>query len=802
VPKDKDKKDKKKRKHKKKRALSMPTLVYLTGFEGWPDPPVAAGNGLCVSVTGTPNIVTSQKNTGANSLQINTTAASENVRLWTIPASTRLMVGRLYVRFASSPTNAVGKIMNVSFGSPVATIGVTTAGKWQAVIGNGSPVTLGTGPTLNQWYRIDYKVDVSTTGSMNLAWQIDGSAQTAATGTDTAADLTNMLHGPNGSSTVEMYFDDIAYSLTAGDYPLGPGGTERIFPNADGTHNAGTNVIEDNAGTDIGATTAYNKIDSNPPSATSYIRQAANGTGNYAEVLFSDIQAAHSSILAARGILAYTSETTSANTGACIMSKDSFSTSTEIFGTPATPLDMSDGNTSTLQYKAAILANVTDDTTVNALKARMGYSSDANPDPYWIDLWVEVAYVPSSGTQYNQSVDGGFTPSGTVLKQGNKTLSGGNTPAGTINKSTEKTLLGGITPSGALLKQAQKILSGALSSIVGTLSTNRGYTRSFTGDITPTGSVTKQGNKTFSGSLTPSGSATKETNKSLSGSITPGGSILKQAQKILSGSISSITGALSAAKIALISLGGTLTSGGSLSKQSNKSFSGAVTPSGTIAKSVSKAFSGTLTSAGALTKNIGKILSGALSFAGNLATEFQSGAQTFFIDLDGQLGLSGAISKITSKSFSGIVTSTGTLIKNTAKSFSGTLTSSGTLSTVIVFIKNLAGTLSMSGDIIKRTGKNLAGSLTSSGQVNKSSTKEMQGNISPIGQVNKSVRKFFSGMLSFVGDIIGLFVGNVPTPTLYLLGSKIVNINIIGDTMPEIELEGQVETNIRLEGQK
>jgi hypothetical protein len=55
--------------------------------------------------------------------------------------------------------------------------------------------------------------------------------------------------------------------------------------------------------------------------------------------------------------------------------------------------DYSDGSTGSPWYKSVMIAGVIDKATVENLKARMGYSDDANPDPYWINIMVEVALL-------------------------------------------------------------------------------------------------------------------------------------------------------------------------------------------------------------------------------------------------------------------------------------------------------------------------------------------------------------------------------------------------------------------------
>jgi hypothetical protein len=314
-----------------------------------------------------------------------------------------MFVGRLYLRIAVHPT------------TPAAIWRITTASSDHLEITyDGSQYHMGfisgttnskTTLSLNTWYRFDFRCNLSDAGNKSVDWQIDGVDKTQNTSTGTTTS-TIIRFGDSNTYTYDVVFDDFYLSATSGDYPIGPGGTERLFPIADGTHVAGTNTIEDNAGTDIGVTTAFDKLNSDPPSSTTYVRQVAVGTGNYAEVLFSNLFSKSPNILGVRGRLAYTSSATQANQGAYIISKDSFSSFTEIWGNPTTRADYSDGSTSSLFYKSVQVANVTTLELVNNLKARIGYSNDITPNPYWIDLWIEVAYgsTPSNCLCTNQSV--------------------------------------------------------------------------------------------------------------------------------------------------------------------------------------------------------------------------------------------------------------------------------------------------------------------------------------------------------------------------------------------------------------
>lgn len=376
----------------------MTTPFWLTGFEYGVNPN-ANGGGLATAASGTPTLVTSPVHTGTYALRLigdNTTA--QYVRK-NHTASLQIAVARTYIRIPTGglPTTA-GVLLHWRTTGAVL-CGLQILPSTGEVKGFVSGTTAGS-KTLNldQWYYVDMRINI-TTSTWTLDWSVDGVAQTQVTlGSQSTTDSLSAYYMGTlvAANTYTIYFDDTVLSETSADFPIGAGGTEVLVPTSDGTNNAGTNIIEDNAGTDIGVTPAYDKINSIPISSTTYVRQAATGTGNYAEVNFGDITATHSGIIGAQGLLAYTSATTTANRGATIISKDSFSTNTEIWGNPTTTQDYSDGSTSNLFYRSAILVDVNDDTTVNALKARIGYSGDANPNPYWIDLVVEVAYNISS----------------------------------------------------------------------------------------------------------------------------------------------------------------------------------------------------------------------------------------------------------------------------------------------------------------------------------------------------------------------------------------------------------------------
>lgn len=380
----------------------MTTPVYITGFEYGVNP-TTNGNGLWNTVVGSPVVDNSIKRTGGYSLKIVGPGSSAcNVRK-VIGGSSQIAVGSFHFYV---PTGGIPSSSTILFGFITTNAGgmsglrITSDGKVQAQL-TGSGASVGTeNLILDTWHRIDLRLNLTAT-TWILEWYLDGVQQTNA---ELSGQLTNdtidalRFGSTSSSSAYTIYFDDVVISLTNADYPIGNVSVESLIPSADGTHNAGTNVMEDQAGNDIGAVTAYNKLNSVPTDSSEYIKQVANGSGNYVEVLFGDIQANHSSIIGAMGLLVYTSQNTTSNNGACVISKDGFSTKTAIWGDTTSPLDYSDGSTSNPFWKSVLINGVVDTSTVNSLIARLGYSTDTSPNPYWLDILVEVAYVPSSGT--------------------------------------------------------------------------------------------------------------------------------------------------------------------------------------------------------------------------------------------------------------------------------------------------------------------------------------------------------------------------------------------------------------------
>jgi hypothetical protein len=400
--------------------------VFYTGFE---QGVISIQGGIWALIDGngvTTTVTNADANSGTYSLQTAPTASASSRAVRSITGSPTVLVVRHYFKIVTAPaTSAYLAEINCSTATsdPRFYINPST-GRYEIRVGSATVVATGPLYTTGVWNYIDWKVNVSAN-----PWQITASINggTPFTGTSSqAADTITVYRIGTGSSTGPAYtarHDDIIISTTEADYPFGAGGTEAVFPNADGTHSAGVNIMENQAGADIGAVAAWSLLDDVPMNTTAdYVRQFANGTANYAEVRF-PTPSHVTNVFGLRVVLAYMSASTTANQGATIVSRDNFASFDEVYGNPTTRQDMSE---SSLFYKEVFMtepAGGWDSTTLSNLRARMGYSGDASPIPQWHGLMIEVAYATLTDPQVVASDSVGVTEGiGVSIAAGGNTL--------------------------------------------------------------------------------------------------------------------------------------------------------------------------------------------------------------------------------------------------------------------------------------------------------------------------------------------------------------------------------------------
>jgi hypothetical protein len=374
---------------------SMPSTVFMTGFEAGKSG--NAGGAMFTSATngtsGLDGVDTATKRTGGYSMRLSPNGAMA-FRSRTSPAGVRSFVQRFAIRLNALPAADVKELTKstalnstlLRLGYKASTqrftlsFGSTTAIDAATLVESSVTVTAGT------WYVIDMRHEASN--NPNAAhWRIDGVPQASTSKAVAAADMSTLSWGSNWpNSPMDSYtvnFDDMLYSHTSADYPIGDGRVHALKPNASGTHNA-AGVMQMDATTTVVDTTAWNRLDDVPlEGLTDYVKQTAVSTTAYAEVGFEDTT--QTCIRAVRGYMTYDPQNGAAANNGTTLIREGTTDRTVYAG--AMTASGTAGRT-----EAAMIAPTAmpwTQTTLNGAVARIGYSNDATPNPRWTALMLE-----------------------------------------------------------------------------------------------------------------------------------------------------------------------------------------------------------------------------------------------------------------------------------------------------------------------------------------------------------------------------------------------------------------------------
>jgi hypothetical protein len=358
------------------------TPVKVTGFEH--GAVSIAGAGIFSALAGTGTTADSAvARSGSYSLKVTDPAASANNAALAFGAPA-IAVVRIYIRLAALPAANVTELVKLDaaagndliLGYLASTQRLTMRFGATAVVPASSVASAGT------WYRIDMRL-AANTNPRTGAWQIDGVPQTALTNVAGAASTvsTVRLGSTVAADNYTANYDDVLISATSGDYPIGAGTVVGLRPDGMGTSNTPGSFRNDD-GTAIDANT-YLRVDESPMTTlTDYVTQQTIGATNYVELSFGNTGA--SCIVGVSALIAYHAAGTPANTG-----------KTSIYdGATERIVFNGDMSVTPLTYASVVVAPASAPWTpgaVNGLQARIGYSSDVTPNPYWDALVLEVA---------------------------------------------------------------------------------------------------------------------------------------------------------------------------------------------------------------------------------------------------------------------------------------------------------------------------------------------------------------------------------------------------------------------------
>lgn len=370
------------------------------------------------SVTAPASVVTSgpasMRSTRAFRFNPSTQSPSLTHTFTTAIASPATMVARFYVYFATVPNTSTGLLC-----TPTGTYGVAyhqPSGQLRATNGS-SFAAAGIAVTTGQWYRVDTKIKIDTTRTVDLS--VDGVATTQFSEAGTAAAQTGFMLGSFATWTGDVYFDDVDVSGTSADYPIGAGTVAGLYPTAD-KPNSSTTPTDGNGGhlytlttsfgkgaggaTNVGAqnaeTTSWQSLQ-NPLSTTigSMVTEKVAGAGTQHMVWrMGTIPADATTVNGVMVVAATHSATATANTQSLILSTYSGGG-----GSPKFVYNLAALNIATITFPIVVMplspagagSSAWTVASVNDVAARWGDSNDVNPVPSLDGVCLEVDYVPA-----------------------------------------------------------------------------------------------------------------------------------------------------------------------------------------------------------------------------------------------------------------------------------------------------------------------------------------------------------------------------------------------------------------------
>ena len=371
----------------------MTTPTWITGFEYGLATPNANGGGLLDAIVGGCTIVPSSASiiphTGSYVLKCTAVATAMAYISRNMTAGTTCVV-RYYMYLYTVPATDKILFSLTTVGHKIQISYKQSDGKLYLGI-DGGLTTAGPVVTSLNWYCIDVKA-VTSANPWLTDWQVDSLAQTQNSYAHASENMSVIDYGIRTNGVQTVYYDDIVHSVTAADYPIGPGGTYGLIPNADGVHNNAANVMEDSAGNDIDGVNyfAWSKLDDMPWTTTvgtDRVQQTNVGAVNYCEINFADLLEAMQTIIGVDALLEYAASNTNADKGGCMI-YDGISGYT-LYGSPLARADYSE---TSAYFKHAAVAVTKTYAAVNAVKCRFGYSDDVDGIPYWLAIMLEVGY--------------------------------------------------------------------------------------------------------------------------------------------------------------------------------------------------------------------------------------------------------------------------------------------------------------------------------------------------------------------------------------------------------------------------
>jgi hypothetical protein len=314
---------------------------------------------------------------GSMKLAMDGTNAAHNVK--NIPTTNKVLVFSVYIR-ATTTASVVTNMLMAVMPSNSGAIRADTSGVFSAQVGGGTVRTSTVSYTDGVWHRIDARFD-STGTTWTLDWAIDGVAQTAASLAGmVATDITGVrLGSATAQAAMDIWYQDLVWSFTSGDHPIGAHRVLTLLPNGDGTHNlSGVGDMDfDTTAISVtdafGRTDVYTGINTWPANLGNFVEDLAGASTEYTEHTFEDISGSPT----VWGAYGYAAASASTTTLCTITVRFVDSGGATVFNL----LNDEDVSETTLRFWFGKVVDNPAASTVNGYKVRIGLSTDVAPDP-------------------------------------------------------------------------------------------------------------------------------------------------------------------------------------------------------------------------------------------------------------------------------------------------------------------------------------------------------------------------------------------------------------------------------------
>ncbi len=271
----------------------------------------------------------------------------------------------------------------------------------------------GVSVTTGVWYYIDVRVDSSTT-TWTMDVKVNGTACAQTTNSSSISTFPTFTLGNwTTIATGDWFYDDVIFSATVGDYPIGDGKVLPSSPVADGTHTGTTtNFVKGAAGTSLTVTSTdvWQLVDDIPlaVNTSDWVNQQTSAATQYVEVIFATATATDGP----RGVEVITAAHKLTTAAADMKHKLNDNGTTALVW--QTGLSSAAGSSAlafqTKQFSSMVGGGAWTKLRSDALRFRFGYSTDAIPDVFWDAVLIEAEFIaPPAGvtlTSFNMAGSG------------------------------------------------------------------------------------------------------------------------------------------------------------------------------------------------------------------------------------------------------------------------------------------------------------------------------------------------------------------------------------------------------------